>query len=86
MNPYTGMQTALGPRPKGKSAGLRGPLHKRLASALGALSSTLSILGMKHGLDHGAGHSILFGLSHGSLRWTERRWRDLNGCQDRRKH
>jgi hypothetical protein len=38
------------------------------------------------GLDQGAGHSIRFGLFHGSLRRTERRWRDLNGCQDRRKH
>src|SRR5438128_10106957 len=27
------------------------------------------------GLDHGAGHPLLFGLAHGSLRWTERRWR-----------
>jgi hypothetical protein len=32
------------------------------------------------GLDHGAGHSILYGLPYGSARWTEGSRRYLNGC------
>src|SRR5262249_12583818 len=38
------------------------------------------------GLDHGAGHPILFALAHGALRWTKRGWWDLDCCQNGRKH
>src|SRR5439155_23402259 len=38
------------------------------------------------GLDHGVGHPALSILSYSSPRWTEGRWRYLNGCQNGGKH
>jgi predicted amidohydrolase len=41
---------------------------------------------LREGLDHGVGHPVPFGLAHGSPRWTERRWRYLDRCQNGSKH
>ena len=43
-------------------------------------------LSMPRGIEHGAGHPILFGLAHGALRWTEGRRGDLDCCHNDRKH
>src|SRR5438445_10997626 len=34
----------------------------------------------KKGLDHGVGHPVPIALPHGSSRWIEGRWRELNRC------
>jgi len=38
------------------------------------------------GLDHGVGHFQLPSLRHGSLRWPERGWRDVDRFHNRGQH
>jgi hypothetical protein len=38
------------------------------------------------GLDHRVGHPLPFGLPRSTSWWTERRWRELDRCQNSGKH